>query len=69
MRLVLLQVEVSAEYAVMVTERVLNASNIIEAIIRGPATDKLFAIMRYCNLLVCMCSHVRACRSVSDSVC
>eukprot|EP00004_Rigifila_ramosa_P011123 TRINITY_DN2345_c1_g1_i1.p1 TRINITY_DN2345_c1_g1~~TRINITY_DN2345_c1_g1_i1.p1 ORF type:complete len:417 (+),score=115.67 TRINITY_DN2345_c1_g1_i1:36-1253(+) len=39
------QKEVAVEYAALVSEKILNAKNIIWAIIRGPSSDKLFKII------------------------
>ncbi len=40
------QTEASADYATLVSKHILNTQNIVEAIIRGPSSDKLFTIMR-----------------------
>ncbi|MBK04875.1 MAG: DUF445 domain-containing protein [Deltaproteobacteria bacterium] len=40
------QSEVSAEYAEVFAKEILNAKNIINAIIRGPASDRLFMIIQ-----------------------
>ncbi|OQR92320.1 hypothetical protein ACHHYP_03807 [Achlya hypogyna] len=57
------QKEVAAVYAKMVASDVLNARNIIEAILKGPASDKLFELV-YANVQ----TAVNAGASIADKI-